>query len=593
MNLRNKTAGILRSKDLLCLIFILSATIFTRYKFLKYWYTNFDGDEAIVGLMARHILKGETPVFYYGQEYMGSLEALIASFYFHLFGSSPLILKLSPFTFFLLFQIFSYFLFKRVGGRVIAFVACQFLVLSPPVLSIWSVRARGGHIEILALGVLSLLVFFKYLECTDKKKSIFYLFLLGLAIGIGWWTSHLIIFFLIPIFIYFLTNTNLWKVLGNWSGVHEAILLRDLNLNRFLRSLLATVNLCLLSYGVILLGRILNSFFTGNVIEREIKILLILLVLGGYFNVFLRKKQFWPTRELGFLVGFFLGFLPVVLFHLTGQAGRYPGFSFAIVPLSRLLKNLSLFYRACLPEILGIKFDYNYDFFLHYFSYCFLFIYISSIIYFVYQNRKNIYNFFRLKPCKNDPKFFLLMILFSTPIVFICSIYPVDRYSFRYLFALYSVLPLLIANFAYLVRKISKAVFYIFLWSTLFFFAYYNLSTYGNLNSKNNSYNQLIAFLNEKEITRAYADYWISYPITFISNENIIVAPYKSRDRYPRYTKIVKEENAPSYIFRLYDRSTSQSRRNEELCLSAAYKKKKVEDYIVYYVPNSATKDEK
>ncbi len=49
-------------------------------------------------------------------------------------------------------------------------------------------------------------------------------------------------------------------------------------------------------------------------------------------------------------------------------------------------------------------------------------------------------------------------------------------------------------------------------------------------NRKNNSYNQLITFLNEKGITRAYANYWISYPITFISKENIIVAPYKFRD---------------------------------------------------------------
>lgn len=586
INLRSNLLRIIKSKDLLCLVFILSATIFSRYGLLKHWYTHFYGDEAIVGLMARHILEGEIPVFYYGQEYLGSLESLVASFYFRLFGSSVLVLKLSPFTFFLLFEVLCYFLFKRIGGRIVAFVACQFLVLSPTVLLAWSTEAQGGHLEVLTLGVLSLLIFLKYSECTGKKKSIFYLFLLGLVIGIGWWTSQLMIFFAIPIFIYFLTNTRLWKALQNWSIVWKVILLRDLNLNRFLKFLLATINLGLLTYGIILIVSMLNSFFSGNVIQREIKLLVILLVSGGYLNIFLRKKRFWPIQELGLLSGFFLGFLPIILFHLTGQAGRYPGFGFAIVPLSRLLKNLSLLYQACLPEILGTKFGSQSDLFLHYLSYYVVSIYVCALIYLIYQNRQNILNLFKLKPCKNDARFFLLMVLLITPIVFIASIYPVDRHSFRYLLALYVVLPFLVGSFADLIRKTSRIAFYVFLSSILFFFAYTHLSLYQALD-KNNYYNQLITFLNEKEITRAYANYWISYPVTFISEESIIVAPYKSKDRYPRYTEILREEKTPSYIFYLYDRKMGQLEKSGELDSSASYKKERVGPYIVYYVPRN------
>lgn len=170
--------------------------------------------------------------------------------------------------------------------------------------------------------------------------------------------------------------------------------------------------------------------------------------------------------------------------------------------------------------------------------------------------------------------------------VFIASIYPVDIYSFRYLLALYVVLPFLIANLAYLITKLSRIVFYIFLCSTLFFFAYTHLFLYYNLD-KNNYYNQLITFLNEREITRAYTNYWICYRVTFISRENIIVAPYRSRDRYPRYTEILKEEKTPSYIFHLYDRKMGQLEKSGELDSSASYKKEKVGPYIVYYVPKS------
>lgn len=591
MNLRNRILGILRSKDFLCVIFILSATILSRYGLLKHWYAHFYGDEAIVGLMARHILEGEIPVFYYGQEYLGSLESLVASFYFRLFGSSPLILKLSPFSFFLLFQVLCYFLFKRIGGRIVAFVACQFLILSSSVLLTWSVAARGGHIEVLTLGVLSLLILLKYSESTNRKKSISYLFLLGLVIGIGWWTSQLIVFFLIPIFLFFLTNTRLWKTLQNWSIVWKVIVLRDLNLNRFLKFFLAAINLCLLTYGVILIVSMLNSFLSGNVIQREIKLLVILLVSGGYLNIFLRKKRFWPIRELGFLFGFSLGYLPVILFYLTGQAGRYPGFGFAIVPLSRLLKNLSLLYRACLPEILGARFAFQSDFFLHYFSYYIVSIYACGVIYLIYQNRQNILNLFKLKPCKNDARFFLLMVLLFTPMVFIASIYPVDRHSFRYLLALYVVLPFLIGNFADLIRKISRIAFYVFLSSILFFFAYTHLSLYQALD-KNNYYDKLLTFLGEKEVTRAYANYGISYPVTFISKESIIVASYKSKDRYPRYTEVLREEKTPSYIFHLYDGKMGQLEKSGELDSPAAYNKEKVGPYIVYYVPRSVIQAE-
>ena len=587
INLRSRISIILKSRDFLCLMFIVSIAIIDRFTLLKYWYVHFYGDEAIVGLMARHILEGKIPVFYYGQEYLGSLEALIASFYFRLFGSSPLVLKLAPFSSFLLFLVLSYFLFKKIGGRRIAFIVCQFLVLSPRVLLVWSTEAYGGHLEVLTLGILSLLIFLKYSECTNKKKSIFYLFFLGLVVGIGWWTSQLMIFFAIPIFIYFLTNTRLWRALQNWSIVWRVILLRDLDLNRFFKLLFAAINIGILAYGAILIVSMLNSFFfAGNVIQREIKILVVLFASVAYLNIFIRKKRFWPIQELGFLFGFSLGYLPVILFHLTGQAGRYPGFGFAIVPLSRLLKNLSLLYRACLPEILGTSFSPQSDPFLHYFSYYLLSIYISSLIYLIYQNRHNIHDLFKLKPCKNDVRFFLLTILFVTPMAFIASIYPVDRYSFRYLLALYAVLPFLIANFAYLIRKLSKIAFFVFLFSTLFFFAYTRLFLYSSLD-KNNYYDQLITFLNEREIARAYADYRISYPVTFMSKESIIVAPYKSKDRYPRYTEILREEKTPSYIFYSHDTKMGQLEKGGELDSSASYKKERVGPYIVYYVPKN------
>ena len=46
------------------------------------------GDEAMVGIQAEHILQGEHPVYYYGQPYMGSLEAYFAALLFAIAGAS-------------------------------------------------------------------------------------------------------------------------------------------------------------------------------------------------------------------------------------------------------------------------------------------------------------------------------------------------------------------------------------------------------------------------------------------------------------------------------------------------------------------------
>ncbi len=45
-------------------------------------------DEAVTGEMALHILKGEPQLFFWGQPYMGALEAYLSAFLFYLFGSS-------------------------------------------------------------------------------------------------------------------------------------------------------------------------------------------------------------------------------------------------------------------------------------------------------------------------------------------------------------------------------------------------------------------------------------------------------------------------------------------------------------------------
>src|SRR4051794_25325259 len=55
-----------------------------------------NSDEAVMGLMARHVLDGEFPTFFWGVSYSGSQEALLAVPGFLVAGGSWLALRLVP-----------------------------------------------------------------------------------------------------------------------------------------------------------------------------------------------------------------------------------------------------------------------------------------------------------------------------------------------------------------------------------------------------------------------------------------------------------------------------------------------------------------
>ena len=112
-----------------------------------------DGDEAVVGLMARHIaFLGERPVFYWGQPYLGSLEAFSAAPLFRVFDSSTVVLKLVPTAYSLGFLALSAILTRRLFGTGAALATAAYLALPPAMWAVWSTKARGGYAELLFLG---------------------------------------------------------------------------------------------------------------------------------------------------------------------------------------------------------------------------------------------------------------------------------------------------------------------------------------------------------------------------------------------------------------------------------------------------------
>ncbi len=110
----------------------------------------FDSDQAIVGLMAKHLSEGRTfPVFTYGQDYQLAIEAWLAAPLFWLFGPSVLALKFPLLLINIALAIVLIHLLERELGLrpVVGLLVASLFILSPPGTTIYFLEASGGQVE--------------------------------------------------------------------------------------------------------------------------------------------------------------------------------------------------------------------------------------------------------------------------------------------------------------------------------------------------------------------------------------------------------------------------------------------------------------
>jgi 4-amino-4-deoxy-L-arabinose transferase-like glycosyltransferase len=164
---------------------------------------SFHSDEAIVGLMARHIVQGRAiPTFFYGQSYMGSLDPLLVSIAFRLFGESVLSIRLVQSALYLGIVATTMLLALRLSGsRRIADLAGLLLALPPVVMTLYTTISLGGYGEALLMGNMILLIGCDLVQ-PDIRRSGWRWLALGALAGLGWWTNSLIVAYLLPITLF-------------------------------------------------------------------------------------------------------------------------------------------------------------------------------------------------------------------------------------------------------------------------------------------------------------------------------------------------------------------------------------------------------
>jgi len=165
-----------------------------------------DGDEAIVGIQAQHILRGEVPIYYYAQQYMGSLEAYLIAFLFALAGASVWTLRAEP----ILLSLFVVWLTWRLASalaetaqltpytrRTFMTIAALFAAVPPLYDSVIELRLLGGYIEafvIMQMLLLSALRLTQRWHTGVSSRELAWRWTgLGILVGLGLWVNPLII----------------------------------------------------------------------------------------------------------------------------------------------------------------------------------------------------------------------------------------------------------------------------------------------------------------------------------------------------------------------------------------------------------------
>jgi 4-amino-4-deoxy-L-arabinose transferase-like glycosyltransferase len=144
-----------------------------------------DADEAVWGLMARHILDGELPVFFWGQAYGGTQETLLTAALFAVADSSTPAARAVPIVLFAVAAVLVWRVGRRTVGDPAAMVAAVLFWVWPAYVVWKSTRAHGFYGASLVLVLVALLLALRLRE----RRSVVELAALGLAVGLGLWAS--------------------------------------------------------------------------------------------------------------------------------------------------------------------------------------------------------------------------------------------------------------------------------------------------------------------------------------------------------------------------------------------------------------------
>lgn len=490
----------------------------------------FNSDEAVVALMARHILQGEKPIFFYGQAYMGSLDSWLVAPGFLIFGEQVWVIRAVQTGLYLGVIYTTILIGRRVfGSEKIALLAGLLLAIPTVNMTLYTTVSLGGYGEALLLGNLILLTSFalgERLKQGQFTKIVWHFGLWGLLAGVGLWANGLTLVYTAPAGLYLFWRLFVPRPVFGFGRTYKPLL-----------GILGGFLLGALPWWVYAiqhgLGGLLSELLGGAVAVENVSWLLrigahlVNLVLLGSTVLFGMR----PPWDVTWLV---MPLLPVALLFWCAVLGS----------ISRFFKTTAE-KRAEAAVLLGV-----------------MLVLLAAFI---------------LTSFGIDPsgRYFLPM---TIPLVLFAGWMISTQVKDRTASGL-----LMIAILFY--QGLGT-------WQVAVRPPYLTTQFYAPSVVDHSYDDELAAFLEESGETRGYTNYWVTYPLAFQTQEKLIFTPalpyhpdmrYTPRDdRYAPYREIVAKSERVAYInTRIPEISTAL--RADFTRLGVSWQERAIGDYVVFY----------
>lgn len=219
---------------------ILLIAVLVRVWLIVHTHGTLDGDEATAGIQAENILRGAHPIYYYGQAYMGSLEAYFVAFIFLFTGPSIWALRVEP----LLLCLAIVYLTWRFAAaladaahlsprlKTVFMVIAALIAAFPPLYDVVEeLRVKGGYTEAFLIMLWLLFCTFRltqrWSQTISRRELVLRWLGIGFLIGLGFWVDPLITYAVAAISLW-LSGYFLWRLIHSHRELQKRLLVEAL-----------------------------------------------------------------------------------------------------------------------------------------------------------------------------------------------------------------------------------------------------------------------------------------------------------------------------------------------------------------------------
>jgi len=527
------------------------------------WETNVDSDEAIFGLMALHIGKGEYVPTVYGTQHLGSIESYTAALFIKGLGFHVVAFRAGSYLFLASFLLAHAWYVSRTWSSSAALVSLTFAAVPGFHILSWTYQPLGAYAALLLIGTLILII--SESRAPTMEGSARSHALLGFLTGVGLWGNQMMVVYLIAaVFPILLTS-------------HEWIRLRH-RLSQSISSRLGLEPLELFPSMALAVGALcLVAFFSSGCsppwqFERLASLarVMVATVFGavglGMFIVSERRRAIARNIGVG-TVGFGLGFFPLWYGWVTGY--QEPISSIRPSCPTGIVSRIQLLVEEILPELLGVRAIGELRTIgvgQQIASMVVVILTILAVLWFSWHYRQSLWSLVSLRAnTKSDRhRGLTLGLLFITPLFLaVVGANTVDIHSIRYLLVAWQALTILLGLFATRLIQLPWALRVTVLVGWVGFIGISNIAyaksqwpvKYTRFDQA--AMEELESYLEEERVTAGFADYWGAFVFDFLTEERLVFAPYNGLDRIPGYTEKARTAERIAFVFPSKQRPTA------------------------------------